>query len=57
VAEIRDRGFDTLPFERVLLDLVDTARPVDRFQGINGRKPEQLAAALRGERVGTVVHR
>jgi molybdenum storage protein len=57
VAEIRDRGFDTLPFERILLDLMDTARLVDRFQVINGRKPELLAAALAGEHVGTLVHR
>ena len=42
-------------FDRVLLDLMAHARLVDRFQVINGTKPELLAAALDGEHVGSLV--
>lgn len=55
-SEIRRRALPTLPFDRVLVDLLDRARLVDRFQIVNGRKPELLAAALDGEHVGTIVH-
>jgi molybdenum storage protein len=47
--------FATLPFDPVLLDLLDRARLVTSFQVVNGLRPDALAAALRGERVGTVV--
>ena len=55
VAELRERNFKTLPFDRVLIDLLAHARQVKRFQIINGLKPELLARALRGEHVGTIV--
>ncbi|HZO94331.1 MAG TPA: hypothetical protein VFB22_11265 [Candidatus Baltobacteraceae bacterium] len=55
-AELERRALPTLPFDRVLLRLLGTARLVDRFQVVNGHKPELLAAALRGEHVGTIVH-
>jgi molybdenum storage protein len=57
VAEIRRRGFETLPFERIVLDLLDNTRLLDRVQVVNGRRPELLEPALQGERVGTFVHR
>lgn len=47
----------SLPFDRVLLELLQRARLVDRFQVINGTKPDLLNRALAGEHVGTVVHR
>jgi molybdenum storage protein len=40
----------------VLLDLLERSRLVQRFQIINGLKPELLAPALDGEHVGTIVH-
>jgi len=55
VAELRRLRLATLPFEPVLLDLLANARLIDRFQIINGHRPERIAAALAGERVGTVV--
>jgi molybdenum storage protein len=55
-AELRRRNLATLPFDRVVLDLLDRARLVDRFQIVNGHKPELLAPALAGEHVGTIVH-
>ena len=56
VGELRRRQLPTLPFDEVLLDLVERARLVKRFQIINGMKPELLAPALDGEHVGTIVH-
>ncbi len=56
VAELRARRPPTLPFDEVLLDLLERARLVKRFQIVNGLKPELLAAALDGEHVGTIVH-
>jgi molybdenum storage protein len=56
VRELRARALPSLPFDEILLDLLDRARLVDRFQIVNGLKPELLAAALDGEHVGTIVH-
>lgn len=55
-AELRARRLPTLPFDEILLDLLERARLVKRFQIINGLKPELLAPALDGEHVGTIVH-
>ena len=57
VAELRERNLPTLPFDRSLIDLLERARLVKRIQIINGREPERLAGALRGERVGTIVRK
>ncbi|MEM9456344.1 MAG: uridylate kinase [Myxococcota bacterium] len=57
VSELRERGLAKLPFDRVLLDLLDRARLIDRFQIVNGLHPERIAAAVRGEHVGTIVHK
>lgn len=56
VAELRRRALPTLPFEPVLLDLLEHARLVESFQLVNGLVPERIAAALAGEHVGTIVH-
>lgn len=56
VSELRARNLPTLPFDEILLDLLERARLVKRFQIVNGLKPELLAAALDGEHVGTIVH-
>jgi molybdenum storage protein len=57
LAELRRRRFPTLPFEPVVLDLLQNARLIDRFQIVNGHEPRRIQAALRGEHVGTIVHR
>ena len=46
----------TLPFDRVLLEVMATARHLERVQVINGLVPGRLTAALRGEHVGTIIH-
>ena len=55
VAELKERNLDTLPFDRVLLDLLEDARLLHSFQIVNGRQPETISAALAGEHVGTIV--
>lgn len=55
VSQLRERKLETLPFDRVLLDLLSNARQMKQFQVINGLKPELLVRALRGEHVGTIV--
>ncbi len=57
VDELRERNLATLPFDRVLIDLLAVARQVTEFQVINGLRPELLAPALRGEHVGTIVRK
>ncbi|HEV7517070.1 MAG TPA: uridylate kinase [Thermoanaerobaculia bacterium] len=57
VSELRRKGLRTIPFEPVLLDLLDNARLLDRFQIVNGCAPERIQAALEGRHVGTIVHR
>lgn len=56
VTELRKLALETLPFERILLDLLDHARLLTRFQVINGRKPAHIIRALAGEHVGTMVY-
>jgi molybdenum storage protein len=55
VAELKEGKLQTLPFDRVLMDLLSNARQMKQFQIINGLKPELLVRALRGEHVGTMV--
>jgi molybdenum storage protein len=56
-AELAERNLPTLPFDRVVIDLLASARQLTSFQLINGLKPELLEPALRGEHVGTIVRR
>ena len=46
----------TLPFDRALLEVMATARHIERVQVVNGLKPGTLTAALRGEHVGSLIH-
>ena len=54
--ELARRNLPSLPFDRVLLELLDRARLVDRFQVIDGTRPELFGPAVAGEHVGTIVH-
>jgi molybdenum storage protein len=56
VTELTKRQIETLPFERIMLDLLSHARLLKQFQIINGRKPEQIIRALAGEHVGTIIY-
>ena len=44
-----------LPFDRALLEVMTTARHIQRVQVVNGLVPGRLTAALRGEHVGTIM--
>jgi molybdenum storage protein len=54
-AELKQRALATLPFDRVLIDLLERGQLCRRLQIVNGLKPELLEPALRGEHVGTIV--
>jgi molybdenum storage protein len=54
--ELGKRAIETLPFDRVLVELLQTARLVKRLQIVNGLVPGRIEAALAGEHVGTFVH-
>lgn len=56
VAELRAMNLTTLPFDEILLDLLERSRLVKRIQIVNGLKPERIAPALDGQHVGTIIH-
>ena len=39
-----------------LIEVMATARHIERVQVVNGLVPGRLTAALRGEHVGTIIH-
>src|SRR5215469_7257079 len=45
----------TLPFDRTLLEVMATARHIERVQVVNGLVPGRITTALRGVNVGTIV--
>jgi molybdenum storage protein len=56
VAELRERRLRSLPFDPVMLELLDSARLLKQFRIINALQPANIRAAFAGEKVGTVVH-
>jgi molybdenum storage protein len=46
----------TLPFDRALIEVMATARHIERVQIVNGLVPGRITAAMRGEHVGTIIH-
>jgi len=54
--ELDKRNLKSLPFDRMLLRLLNTARLVKKFQVVNGLEPERVERALNGEHVGTMVY-
>ena len=46
----------TLPFDRALLEVMASARHIERVQLVNGLVPGRLTAALRGQHVGSIIH-
>jgi len=46
----------TLPFDRTLLEVMATARHIERVQLVNGLVPGHLTGALRGQHVGSIIH-
>ena len=56
VHELEKMNLETLPFDRVLIDIMKYTRLTKRFQIVNGMKPELIEAAINGEHVGTIIH-
>ncbi|MDQ6778368.1 MAG: molybdenum storage protein subunit alpha [Actinomycetota bacterium] len=56
VAELVERGIETLPIDPIVLDLMATAKHVKEIQIINGLDPGNITKALAGEHVGTIIH-
>ncbi|MBU2097859.1 MAG: uridylate kinase [Gammaproteobacteria bacterium] len=54
--ELRQRELKTLPFDEMLLDILNTVRLVHEFQIIDGRQPDLLPRALAGEHVGSIIY-
>lgn len=55
VNELEAMALETLPIDRLILQLMRTAKHQRQIQIVNGRKPGHLLRALRGEHVGTIV--
>jgi len=55
VSELRRRGVRTLPFDPVILDLLEHARLLKQFRIVNALVPGNLRAAFAGEKVGTII--
>jgi molybdenum storage protein len=55
--ELIDKKFRTLPIEPVVLELLTRAKLVRSVRIINGLVPGNLTRALKGEAVGTLVHK
>ena len=54
-SELQHRGLTDLPLEPVVIDMLVSARLVQRVQLINGLTPGTVARAVRGEPVGSVI--
>ncbi|TXL72003.1 hypothetical protein FHP25_27605 [Vineibacter terrae] len=49
-------GAGTLPIDRALLKVIANARHIERVQVVTGLVPRRLAAALRGQHVGSIIY-
>ncbi|MDQ6607271.1 MAG: molybdenum storage protein subunit alpha [Actinomycetota bacterium] len=56
VDELLSMGIDTLPIDRIVLDLMANAKHVKEIQLVNGLDPANITKALAGEHVGTIIH-
>jgi len=56
VAELRELALPTLPFDEAVLDVLETARQMRELRLVDGREPDNIRRAVRGERVGTRIH-
>jgi molybdenum storage protein len=57
VQELLARDLDDLIVERAVLEFMMRARNMREIQFVNGLKPGQLTAALKGEPVGTIIYK
>lgn len=55
-AELLGKDFESLPVDRIVLELMGRAKHITQVQVVNGLTPGALTAALAGQDVGTVIH-
>lgn len=55
--ELIERDLNDLVLERVVIEYLTRARYTHELQIVNGLKPGQLTAALKGEDVGTIIYK
>ncbi|MEA2371131.1 MAG: molybdenum storage protein [Solirubrobacteraceae bacterium] len=56
VDELLAMDLGSLPIDSLVLELMTRAKHQKEIQIVNGRKPENITRALRGEPVGTIIH-
>lgn len=54
--ELMARNLKTLPIDRIVLQLMGSAKHIKQVQIVNGLKRGTITAALAGEHVGTIIH-
>ena len=54
--ELTARGLKTLPIDRIVLQILGSAKHIKEIQIVNGLKRGNIGKALAGEHVGTIVH-
>jgi molybdenum storage protein len=55
-AELLAMNLPTLPIDRIVLELMGSAKHEKEVQVVNGLKPGNILKALDGEHVGTIIH-
>src|ERR671931_1741516 len=53
--ELKQMDLPSLPFDRIVLDLMSHGRLVEQIQVVSGLKPGSILKALEGEHVGTII--
>jgi molybdenum storage protein len=56
-AELLEKDFDDLIIERPCLEILQNSEVIDKIQVINGLEEGNLTKALKGEPVGTIIHK
>lgn len=56
VAELRALNLASLPFDEAILDVLETGRLLRQFRLVDGREPENIRRAVKGENVGTLIY-
>ena len=56
VKELKAKNIETLPFNRVVIDILMRNKSCNSFQIVNGNQPALIQASINGEHVGTIIH-
>lgn len=57
VQDLLDRDLDDLIIERPCLEILQNSEVIDRIQIVNGLEKGNLARALKGDPIGTIIHK